>query len=137
MYKRPKNLKFSKILVGTHMGSKASTTNFKFWPSLNFFLLLHTQFAAKKPKTFKIRGQMIKKWIWIKNGSLSIKNGSEKFSRLGTCNMYSTLYTIFIKYVQVHHTFYLLQAEQHRTGDLKCKEINWILPKEINVNWFF
>ncbi len=56
-------------------------------------------------------------------GSLSVKNVSEKFSRLDPCNMYSTLYTIYITYVQVQQTFYLLQAEQHWTGDLKCKEV--------------
>jgi hypothetical protein len=33
------------------MGSKATTTNFKFWPSLNFFIYLpHTQYAAKNQK---------------------------------------------------------------------------------------
>jgi hypothetical protein len=73
------------------MGSKATPTNFSFWPSFKFYFSLpHTQYAAKT-KTIKIRGQLIKKLIFspvpkshIQMGSLSAKNASEKFSRLGT-----------------------------------------------------
>ncbi len=45
------------------MGSKATTTNFLFCPSFKYFFCLpHTQYAAKKPKTIEIRGQLIKKF---------------------------------------------------------------------------
>jgi hypothetical protein len=47
--------------------------------------------CGKKPKTIKIRGQLIKNSIFspvpkshTQMGSLSAKNASEKFSRLGT-----------------------------------------------------
>ncbi len=57
----------------------------------HFFCLPHTQYAAKKPKTIEIRGNVIKKRIFFaipksptQMGSLSVKNASEKFSRLGT-----------------------------------------------------
>jgi hypothetical protein len=36
------------------MGSKAITTNFKFWPNFKFFFgLPHTQYAAKNQKPSK------------------------------------------------------------------------------------
>ncbi len=77
------------------MGPKATTTNFKFWPSLIFFgLFTAHSVCGKKPKTIEIRGHVIKKSIfWFsprksntQMGSLSAKNASEKFSRLGTFN---------------------------------------------------
>jgi hypothetical protein len=43
IHKRTKTLKFfKKHIVGIHMGSKATITNFKF-----YFCLPHTQYAAK------------------------------------------------------------------------------------------
>ncbi len=49
-------------MVGIHMGSKATTTNFKFWPSFKFFLgLPHTQYAAKN-KNHRKQGSFDKKF---------------------------------------------------------------------------
>ncbi len=45
---------FEKDIVGIHMGSKATTTNFLFCPSFKYFFCLpHTQYAAKNPKPSK------------------------------------------------------------------------------------
>ncbi len=44
-----------------------------------FFYSPHTQYAPKNQKTFEIRGQMIKKWIFWFSPSLSAKNASETY----------------------------------------------------------
>jgi hypothetical protein len=74
------------------MGSKASTTNFKFSPSLIFFFTSHSV-CGKKTKTCEIRGQMIKNGFFgsvpksaTQMGSLSVKNASEK------CTVHCTQY---------------------------------------------
>jgi hypothetical protein len=79
------------------MGPKITTTNIEFWSTFNFFSFLpHTEYAAKNQKTFEIKGQLIKTSIFVpvpkshtQMGSLSVKNASEKFSRLGTFNKLS------------------------------------------------
>ncbi len=75
------------------MGSKATTTNFLFFPSFkHFFLFTAHSICGKKPKTIEIRGKSIKKNPMFfavpkshtQMGSLRAKNAIEKFSCLGT-----------------------------------------------------
>ncbi len=90
IHKGTKTIKlFKKHIVGTHMGSKATTTNFKFWPNLIFFIYRTlSRYASKNHKPlksgviWKIFSPDPKSHTQV--GSLSEKNASEKFSRLGT-----------------------------------------------------
>jgi hypothetical protein len=85
------------------MGSKA-THQLLILALLKFFYLFNAQsVCGKKPKTFKIRGQMITKWIFgsvpkspTQMGSLSVKKASEKFSRLGTFKQRPVTYFLII-----------------------------------------
>jgi hypothetical protein len=83
---------FQKIHLRHTYGSKNKHHQHLILVYLKFFSFLpHTECAAKKQKTFEIRGQLIKTSIFVpvpkshtQMGSLSVKKASEKFSRLGT-----------------------------------------------------
>jgi hypothetical protein len=71
------------------MGSKATITNFYFWPSFKFYFCLpHTHYAAKNLKPsksgVKFFGPVPKSPTQM--GSRSAKNASENFSCLGIFN---------------------------------------------------
>jgi hypothetical protein len=74
------------------MGSKATTTNFEFWPSFKFFFVYRTPSMRQKTKNHRNQGSTDKKnsiffavpTSHTQIGSPSAKNASEKFSRLGT-----------------------------------------------------
>ncbi len=77
------------------MGSNATTTNFYFWPSFKFFFVYRTLSMRQKTKNHQNQGSIDKKIRFFspvlkshtQMGSLSAKNVSEKFSRLGTFNI--------------------------------------------------
>ncbi len=72
------------------MGSKATTTNFLFFPSFDFFFLFTAHsICGKKPKTIEISGQSIKFDFFpvpksnTEMGSLSAKKRDRKILMLG------------------------------------------------------
>jgi hypothetical protein len=94
IFKRSKTNKkfgiFKKHIVSVHMGLNVITNNFYFWPSLNSFFTEHSA-CGKKTKSIIIRTKMIRIFIFrfspevtYPDVSLSVKNASSKFSRLGT-----------------------------------------------------
>jgi hypothetical protein len=85
------------------MGPKATTTNFYFWPSLQFFFCLpNILYEAKHHKPSKSGGQVIKNIDSFavpkspsQMASLSVKNLTEKISRLGTLKL-SNLHAVIL-----------------------------------------
>jgi hypothetical protein len=77
------------------MGSKATTTNFNFGLASNFFFVYRTLSMRQKTKNHQNQGSIDQKFDFFSPvpkspthmGSLSAKNESEKFSRLGTFNV--------------------------------------------------
>ncbi len=73
------------------MGSKATTTNFLFFPSFNIFFVYRTLSMRQKTQNHRNQGSIDKKFDFFavptshtQMGSLSAKNAIEKFSSLGT-----------------------------------------------------
>ncbi len=60
------------------MGSKATITNFKFWPSFKFYFCLpHTQYAAKNQKPLK-SGVKWKKMFFFISPQVAFPDGFTK-----------------------------------------------------------
>ncbi len=58
------------------MGSKATTTNFKFWPRFKFFFgFTAPSVCGKEPKTIEIRGQLRKKFNFFRSSYVTYPDG--------------------------------------------------------------